>query len=173
MYCGRMCLRRAARLAGLAPLLALAAAPVAAQASGLPVELPAELPDLSGWEQSSGWAELADPAGSLEYRLYVDPDRNAIYGVTYYRVRVRDEEPDHVSGNAKLQWIIDGRVVRRFECEPVAAARVGGECEWREHRPASPAYDAELGVVLRIYSLHRELLRARDRGEVERPRGSE
>ena len=159
----------AARYAALLPVLILGSPPALGQTPDLPAVLPSQLPDVSGWEQSWGEIEFGKPSGALVYRLYVDPDRNGVYGVTYYRIRIRDPEErlrSGVSDNPKLQWIIAARDVRRFECEPVIAPPDDDLCEWREHAWGSAAYDAELGTVLRIYSLHRDLLQARDRGQL-------
>jgi hypothetical protein len=137
------------------------------QTPDLPAALPSQLPDVSSWEQSWGEVDFGEPSGTLVYRLYVDPDRNGVYGVTYYRIRIRDPEARRragVSDSPKLQWIIEAREVRRFECEPVTAPSGDDLCEWREHERGSAAYQAELGTVLRIYALHRDLLRARDHG---------
>jgi hypothetical protein len=125
--------------------------------------LPPEIPDIRGWERSSGVAEFDDPARTLEYELYVDPARGSTYAVTRYWIHVDDPEQRRRAGitdTEKLQWDVDGRTLRRFECQPRPAPR---PCEWVEFEFDSPAYRRELMPILNIYSVHREMLWERDR----------
>jgi len=123
--------------------------------------LPAALPDISGWERSAGYAELQDPARSFEYELYVDPAYGAKYSVTRYRIHVDDPEEARkadITDTEKLQWDVDGRTLRRFECRPVAH----GPCVWVEFEFDSPEYRRELKPIFAVYALHRRLLHERE-----------
>lgn len=129
---------------------------------GFVSHLPAALPDVSKWQKMSGSAEIKDPDGRLEYELFVNPLRLGQYSLSRYRFsarhrKTRDAHPSFAS--EKLQWDLDGKDVRRFEC-------VGGgrNCDWRELPKGLAAYDGELSALLRIYALHSELLRRRDKG---------
>ena len=120
--------------------------------------LPPELPDLHGWEKSSGHAELEGPRRTIDYVLYVSPQRPSVYSVTRYRV----SEPGRAGAtHEKLQWDRDGRDVRRYEC---ASDESGGSrpCRWREFSPGSREYDGELSTIVAVYFLHAELLNRRE-----------
>jgi hypothetical protein len=132
------------------------------EARSLVAHLPDALPDISGWERSSGFAEFDAPRRSFEYELYVDPARGATYAVTRYWIRVDDPEERRkadITDTEKLQWDVDGRKLRRFECRPDPG---GGACMWVEFEFDSPEYRRELKPVLAIYALHRKLLHERD-----------
>lgn len=140
----------------IAGVVALLAAACAGSVRFAP-RLPPGLPDVSGWQRSSGRAELREPRRTIEYELYVSPGRPSVYSLTRYRVTER-ELPAHPY--EKLQWDRDGRDVRRYECVPQAAA--SEPCTWHEYLRGSAAYDAELGTIVAVYFLHAELLRGRE-----------
>jgi len=130
---------------------------LAACASGghrFTARLPHGLPDISRWEKSAGSAEFKAPDRSLEYELYVAPQRPSVYSVTRYRVR----EAGAVPANEKLQWDRDGRDVRRYECVADAG---DAACRWREFSHGSKEYDGELSTLVAVYFLHAELLHRR------------
>jgi hypothetical protein len=127
---------------------------LAACASGgarFEVRLPPELPDVSRWELSSGRAEMAAQR-SVDYELYVSPERPSVYSVTRYRERQASE---------KLQWDRDGRDVRRYECVPNEAA-AGAPCRWREFARGTSEYDGELRTLTAVYFLHAARLHGRE-----------
>lgn len=156
------------RLRGrLVPVLLLLAAllpPACRTAARFTPDLPGGVPDLRTWERSEGVAVLDHPRRIVEYELYVGPVRQGVYGVTRYRITLEDPEARRatgVSANEKLQWDVDGREVRRFECLPIREGRRPG-CRWTEYARGSAEYDAEMRPLLSIYSLHAALLRRRD-----------
>jgi len=149
--------------------LPLAALPCAAgaQAPELADHLPGAVPDVSAWPSSGEVLDLDDPPRTLEYVLYVDPERQGEWALVRYRVRVEDpaaRERLGVDDDEKLQWSVDGRRLRRFACRAAASG-----CAWEELEPGTPAYDRELGTVLFIYRTHRQLLRARARSLLPPP----
>lgn len=155
----------------LVSMVALAAVVVAArhqqsrpatEARSLARHLPTVLPDISTWERSSGFAEFDDPRRRFEYELYVDPLRGASYAVTRYWIHVDDpaeRRKADITDTEKLQWDVDGRTLRRFECRPDPA---GGPCVWVEFEFDSPEYRRELKPILAIYAIHSGLLRDRE-----------
>jgi len=153
--------------ATIAVLLALPspspqAARAPTEAHSLVTYLPAILPDISTWERSSGFANFDSPKRRFEYELYVDPARGASYAVTRYRIHVEDPEERRradITDTEKLQWDVDGRQLRRFECRPVPGA---DDCIWFEMAFDSPEYRRELQPILAVYSVHRNLLIERE-----------
>jgi hypothetical protein len=145
-------------------LLAASLLPACRSAAHFTPELPAGLPDVRTWEKSEGVAELDDPRRVVEYELYVGPVRKGVYGVTRYRITLADPEARRTTGvtaNEKLQWDVDGREVRRFECLAGPAGRPA-PCRWTEYARGSTEYDAEMRPLLSVYALHSALLRRRD-----------
>lgn len=134
------------------------------EARSLVKHLPAAIPDISTWERSSGFAEFDAPKRRFEYELYVDPERGASYAVTRYWIHVDDPAEGRkadITDTEKLQWDVDGRTLRRFECRPDPS---GGPCVWVEFEFDSPEYRRELKPILAVYSIHRNLLREREAG---------
>ena len=120
--------------------------------------LPAGLPDVSGWETSSGRVEFPNPPTLLEYQLYVAPWRPSVYSVTRYRFSPKNMKN---VAHEKLQWDRNGVDVRRYECVPEDEKR-SQPCRWNELRRGSVAYDGELIPLLSVYDTHAKLLRRRD-----------
>lgn len=148
-------------------LMALAApspqAQTPSEARSLVAHLPSVLPDISTWERASGFVSFESPRRRYEYELYVDPARGASYAVTRYWLHVEDPEERrraNVTDTEKLQWDVDGRQLRRFECKPTPNV---GPCVWVEMVFDSPEYRRELHPILAIYAIHRDLLRQRER----------
>jgi hypothetical protein len=155
--------RRRIRASALA-LLAAASLTVCRSSARFTPELPPGMPDLRTWEKSTGMAELDDPRRVVEYELYVGPERSGVYGVARYRIAITNPELRRASGltaNEKLQWDVDGRKVRRFECVPEPESR-RQPCRWKEYPRGSPEYDAEMRPLLSIYALHAALLHRRE-----------
>jgi hypothetical protein len=150
----------------IALLLALPSPPpqerAPTEARSLVEHLPAILPDISTWERSSGAADFDSPKRRFEYELYVDPARGASYAVTRYRIHVDDPDERRradLTDTEKLQWDVDGRRLRRFECRPVAG---GADCVWFEMAFDSTEYRRELQPILAVYAMHRNLLFERE-----------
>jgi hypothetical protein len=132
------------------------------EARSLAPHLPAVLPDISTWERSSGFAEFDSPRRRFEYELYVDPARGASYAVTRYWIHVEDPNERRradITDTEKLQWDVDGRQLRRFECRLIPGP---GPCVWFEMQFDSPEYRRELKPILAVYSIHRRLLHERE-----------
>jgi hypothetical protein len=127
-----------------------------ASASAFSTTLPAEVPNLDGWEKSVARTDLDHPRRIVEYELFVRPGREATYEVIRYRVRYPDAmartDPAYTP-NEKLQWDLNGRMLRRYELVPVADGS-----RWEELSPASERFARETGVILGLLSLHRKLL---------------
>ena len=133
------------------------------EAPSLVRHLPEVLPDISTWERSSGFAEFDAPRRSFEYELYVDPTREATYAITRYWIHVDDPDERRkadMTDTEKLQWDVDGRTLRRFECRPEPS---GAPCVWFELERDTPEYHRELQPILAVYSIHRNLLREREK----------
>lgn len=132
-------------------------------------ELPIGIPSVAGWEKINGEAELKDPHTIVRYEFYVNPARYATYELVRYRItRSLPGEPASDSeGSERLQWDIDGRQIRRFECTRAPAP--GAPCGWREVERGTSEYDHESWEILWLYELHRRLLRERDGGPASRP----
>lgn len=136
---------------------------------GLRDSFPAGVPDTTGWETSSGAAEFGRPDHTVEYKLYVSPERGAFYALTRYRIVFADPEERArrgITADEKLQWDVDGKTVRRYAC--VGAERASEPCEWSEMARGSDDYNRETGNLLMIFGLHRKLLYERDHPEEAR-----
>lgn len=155
-----------ARLCVLA-LLGLAALATACRTAGFAAALPAELPDVTGWEKSIGSAELENPRRSVAYELFVHPDRPAVYSVTRYRIRLltQGDVAARHGQDEKLQWDRDGKDVRRYTCETPAEA-TSQPCRWRELARGSAEFDLEMPAILSVYALHAHLLSEREAGRL-------
>jgi len=148
----------AAGIATLAPLQERAPT----EARSLAQHLPDAIPDISAWGRSSGFPELEAPRRRFEYELYVDPARAATYAITRYWIHVDDPEERRkadITDTEKLQWDVDGRTLRRFECRPDPSS---GPCLWVELEFDSPEFHRELKPVLAVYTIHRNLLHERE-----------
>jgi hypothetical protein len=109
-------------------------------------ELPRGVPDISGWERKAGRTTCVNPAGVIDYQLFVSPSRPSLYSVTRYRVTL---DSRRLPENEKLQWDRDGVDVRRYECRQGASD--AEPCQWREFPRGSREYDAELGALVAVY----------------------
>ena len=142
-----------------------------AQEVNLSEQLPGVLPSISSWERVAGAVDLERPRRSIEYALYVDPQRQALYAVTHYRVSIADmneRERAGLSRSERLQWHTREGILRRFECHR-SSPPGPYPCDWGELAPESQSYKNQLALVLEIYELHRRLLWARARSLVEHP----
>jgi hypothetical protein len=134
---------------------------------GLQSSFPAGVPDAAGWEMSSGAAAFEGPDHVVEYELYVSPERGGTYTFTRYRISFSEPEDSlrqEISATEKMQWDVDGRTVRRYEC--VGAERRSEPCDWREFKPESEEFKRETNNLLLVYALHQRLLRDRDAGSM-------
>ena len=125
-------------------------------ASAFSPTLPADLPNLDGWEKNVARTDLDHPRRIVEYEFFVRPGRGATYEVIRYRIRypdaLRSADPAY-SPNEKLQWDLNGRELRRFELVPGASG-----ARWEELSAGSERFARETGVILGLLSLHRKLL---------------
>ena len=138
-------------------LLALTATPLAV--AHFAETVPDVVPSVTGWERIEGTFDLQKPRVAVQYEFYVNPQRPAIYEVVRYRVT--ELGPQKKGGTPyptteKLQWDLDGRDLRRFECVAPAAQDA---CKWREMAKGSDDYLREVGVLLWIYDLHNQAAR--------------
>jgi len=133
--------------------------------TGLANHLPQGLPDVSGWEHSSGRVEFDNPRRTLEYELIVNPERPGVYSIARYRIRLlqREAAASTLADAEKLQWDRDGVDVRRYVCEP---NRTAWGCHWRELARHGREYDLEMPTLLSLYALHARLLNERDAGRL-------
>lgn len=125
---------------------------VGAGDGGLSLTLPAEVPTratLDTWERITGDVETATE--SVVYELYVNPEREAIYEVTHYRVttlRTENGSSARAPESEKVLWHSNpGRERPRcYALEP------GG---WRKLEQGSAEYRWEMGMAMHVYGLHR------------------
>ncbi len=165
-----MRIRPALALAAMAASLGPASESVA-QEVNLSEQLPGALPSLSSWKRVTGAVDLEGPRRTIEYVFYVDPQHQALYTVTHYRISIdemKDRERAGVSRSERLQWHTPEGALRRFECHR-ASPPGPYPCAWIERAPESQFYKNQLPLVLEIYELHRRLLCARVRGLIEHP----
>lgn len=125
--------------------------------------LPPGVPSVEGWERVAGEADFADPELLVRYEFFVRPGRDGAYEVVRYRFAGKGAV-DYAL-HERLQWDVNGREVRRYECLPREPPAAPG-CTWRELVRGSEPYRSEVRVVLWLYNLHRRLREARDAGEL-------
>lgn len=127
------------------------------QGGDLARTFPEAVPRVEGWEKITGDVEIYRPALTVKYEFYVNPKRFGFYEVVRYRITPSDPRTTEDYGtNEKLQWDMDGRNLRRFECSE--------EGQWRELPRGSREYHREAGVIIWLYGLHRRLLHEREKG---------
>lgn len=135
---------------------------MASLSANRPVEfvesLPGELPDTRGWERVTGRLERPDMVAT--YELYTNPSRWTRYEVIRYRLTPKGAvAPDSsLSTTEKVQWDIDGRLLRRWECLP--AGPEARDCAWHELARDSDRYRREVYTILWILGGHRGTLHA-------------
>lgn len=148
-------------LAKLLPAALLGCAGCAVvSASAFSPTLPADVPNLDGWEKRAARTDLDNPRRIVEYELFVRPGRGATYEVIRYRIRYPDalvRADAAYTPNEKLQWDLNGYTLRRFELVPGADG-----ARWEELKAGSGPYTRETGVILGLLSLHRKLLGLHD-----------
>lgn len=159
--------RAASRVGLLVAASGLACLTASCRTAAFSAGLPAGLPDVTGWEKSSGSAELSNPRRSVDYELFVHPDRPAVYSIIRYRIRLLTPGATvpQSDRNEKLQWDRGGADVRRYMCEPGQGAP-SESCRWRELARGSAEYDIEMPQIISIYWLHARLLREREAGRL-------
>ncbi len=131
---------------------------------GLRHSFPVGVPDATGWETSSGAAQFGSPGYTVEYQLYVSPEREAVYTLARYRVSFDDpaeRERNGIDATEKMQWDVDGRELHRYEC--VGAVRASDPCEWHELRAGTPEFKRETPILLMLFGLHRRLLHEQEK----------
>lgn len=122
----------------------------------LSTDLPAAIPDMSGWEVVTG--EIDNARMQANYRFYVNPEREALYQVIHYRVRLfgpTAEAGRRYPPTEKLVWNEKpGRAhLRCFERVPAGSGR---GVRWAERAHGTPDYLDEMGMVVQILALHRQ-----------------
>ncbi len=125
--------------------------------------LPEGVPSVAGWERVFGDADFPDL--QVRYEFHVRPARQGAYEVVRYRFA--GSAATRYGVHEVLQWDVNGRDVRRYECVPLPSAANAAPCAWHVLSKDSDRYRSEAFVLLWIYGLHRDLLAARDRGELE------
>lgn len=140
----------------LAAGLLLAGAPGAAltdEPAPFAATLPPSVGDVSGWAIEGGEFQTRTEQGS--YRLYVNPERSAMYQLMRYRVELRmpASPEEHRRGVAERVAFIRFPGVRvPMDCWE----RLPGEAtQWREVAPGTGEYRLEMGVLMRVLAAHR------------------
>ena len=126
-----------------------------ALASGpLSVDVPSGVPDGKrlGWEQVTGAVDTATE--SLVYTFYVNPARQAIYEVARYRF-VKVAGATRTPYTEKLVWNQYPSGGRGPQCY----ALEGGT--WRTLERGSEEYRSEMGMMMHVYGVHRQVVAAR------------
>lgn len=129
-------------------------------ASAFAPALPEGLPSpatLAGWEKVEGEVETAD--STVSYRFYVNPRRPGLYELTQYRMTrivhgagvARERRPE----TEKVLWNAQPDQKQPLVCYEM---RDGA---WRRLEHGSAAYVAEMRTAIYVYSLHRQVVTAR------------
>jgi len=120
--------------------------------------LPQSVGDVSDWSIEDGRFETETARGS--YRLYVNPQRAAMYQLMRWRVELRGatSPEEQKRGFAERVAFIRRPGVR----EPMDCwERMPGDATvWREVAPGTGAYLLEMNVLLRVLAAHRASQRA-------------
>jgi hypothetical protein len=145
----------------LATGLLLAGAAGAADSDGPALfasTLPAGAGDVSGWEVVAGSFETETERG--DYRLYINPQRSAMYQLMRYRVelRVPANPQEQRRGIAERIAFIRRPGVR----EPIVCwERLPGDAPtWRQISAGTDEYLLEMNVLMRVLAAHRAARRA-------------
>jgi len=145
----------------LATGLLLAGAARAADPDGralFATTLPAGAGDVSGWEIVTGSFETETERGA--YRLYVNPQRSAMYQLMRYRVELRlpANAQEQQRGTAERVAFIRRPGVR----EPMLCwERLPGDAPaWREITAGTDEYLLEMNVLMQVLAAHRAARRA-------------
>ena len=140
----------------LAVGLLLAGAPGAAltdESAPFAANLPASVGDVSSWAIESGEFQTGTERGA--YRLYVNPQRSALYQLMRYRVelRVATSLQEQRRGIAERVAFIRRPGVR----EPMGCWILlpGDATAWREVSAGSEEYLLEMNVLMRVLAAHR------------------
>jgi hypothetical protein len=115
--------------------------------------LPGTVGDVSGWAIEAGQFQTGAARGS--YRLYVNPQRAALYQLMRYRVELlaATSTQEQQRGTAERVAFIRRPGVR----EPMESWRrlPGDVTEWREVAAGTDEYLVEMGVVMHVLAAHR------------------
>jgi hypothetical protein len=136
-------------------LLPLAAA-VAGHGSDLafsPV-LPEGVGDVTGWQVVTGDFETANARGA--YRLYVNPDRAAMYQLMRYRVELRGEAA--AAGGERTDAERVAFIRHPGVREPMACWEKqppGISPAWRALTAGTEEYKLEMRVLMQVLAVHR------------------
>jgi len=138
----------------LAASLVLAGAPGAAltDESAFAATLPPSVGDVSSWAIESGEFQTGTARGA--YRLYVNPQRSALYQLMRYRVELLGamSPQEHRRGLAERVAFIRRPGVR----EPMDCwMRLPGDATaWREVSAGTDEYVIEMSVLIRVLAAH-------------------
>ena len=144
---------------GVRPLKAFAAAILGVTTAPFAIAhfsqvVPRGIPSVRGWERITGDVEFESPRVAVQYEFYINPARPGAYEVVRYRVTDLSaggvDRPRHAA-TEKLQWDLNGRDVRRFQCLSDAG---GDGCAWQEMEKGGADYLREVPVLLRLYGAH-------------------
>lgn len=135
-------------------LLAFApGAPVTDPAAPFASTLPHGVGDVSGWAIESGEFETGTARGA--YRLYVNPQRLALYQLMRYRVELlaATSRQEQQRGTAERVAFIRRPGVR----EPMGCWILlpGDATTWREVSAGTDEYLLEMAVLMRVLAAHR------------------
>ena len=140
----------------LAAGLLLAGAPGAGltdESAPFAATLPQSVGDVSSWAIESGEFQNGTARGA--YRLYVNPERSALYQLMRYRVELlgATSPQEQRRGVAERVAFIRRPGVR----EPMDCwMRLPGDATaWREVSAGTAEYRMEMGVLMRVLAAHR------------------
>jgi hypothetical protein len=139
-----------------AVLLATASAPARAEPASTPfaATLPPGIVDVSGWELVTGDFETPQMRGG--YRFYVNPARLAMYQLMRYRVQrlaTGTQPGDAALRSERVVFVRRPGVREPIDCWERQAP--GAVPEWRALAPGTPAYDAEMMLLMQVLAIHR------------------
>jgi hypothetical protein len=140
----------------LAVGLLLAGAPGAAatdESAPFASPLPPSVGDISGWTIVSGEFQSGTARG--DYRLYVNPQRQALYQLMRYRVELlvaTSPQERGRGGEERVAFIRRPGVREPMNCW----TRVPGDgAAWREVSAGTDEYLLEMSVVMHLLAAHR------------------
>jgi hypothetical protein len=115
--------------------------------------LPPSVGDVSRWEIENGLFETETARGA--YRLYVNPQRSAMYQLMRYRVELRvatSPEEERRGVAERVAFIRRPGVREPMDCWE----RMPGDATvWREVAPGTGEYLLEMNVLMRVLAAHR------------------
>jgi len=132
-------------------LLGLVPGPVPAGEAAFAPVLPEGVGDVSTWEVVSGDFETAEVRGA--YRLYVSPERQAIYQLMRYRVHLLAPRSDVERRREPGERVVFVR--RPGSREPLRCWREASAGRWLEVGAGTAEYRFEMHTLIRVLAMHR------------------